>query len=274
MVFSTTPPPDTTPPTVTSTTPAAGATGVATTTTVSAVFSEPVQPRHRDDDATVTLAGPGGPVSPAGVTYDAGSRTATLTPIRAARGVRPRTPRRSRADPTGVKDPAGNALAADRTWSFTTAAAPPAAPSGLTATASRDRGGVGLGGQHRCWGDGVCRVPGHVTERHVHEGERGGGVGLGVGGHVGADGDLVLPGDRGERSGAESGPSAVVSAIWGPRRNRIANPGFETDANADIRPDSWTSSARFTRQAASARSGTWVVGTYATNNPGYTIGQT
>ena len=54
-------------------------------------------------------------------------------------------------------------------------------------------------------------------------------------------------------SGAESAPSAIATAAMA-KANLIANPGFETDANGDGRPDSWTSSTRFTRQAASARS--------------------
>ena len=60
----------------------------------------------------------------------------------------------------------------------------------------------------------------------------------------------------------------------GTKANLIANPGFEIDANGDGRPDSWTSSTRFTRQAASARSGTVGGRHRATNNAGYTIGQT
>ena len=56
---------------------------------------------------------------PANVTYSTSNRTATLTPtIRS----RPQSLYTAKVT-TGVKDLAGNALAADQTWSFTTAAA-------------------------------------------------------------------------------------------------------------------------------------------------------
>jgi hypothetical protein len=74
-------------------------------------------------------------------------------------------------------------------------------------------------------------------------------------------------------SGNEStGPPAVGATMT--TANRIANPGFEIDANNDTRPDSWTSSARFTRSNAVARSGSFAARHFATNNPNYTITQT
>ena len=54
------PPPDTTPPTVTSRTPAAGATGVPTSTSVTATFSEAVDPAS----VSVTLRDPNGTAVP------------------------------------------------------------------------------------------------------------------------------------------------------------------------------------------------------------------
>ena len=61
------------------------------------------------------------------VGYDAATRTATLTP-----GARLATSTTYTATVSGgaggVKDAAGNALAADRTWTFTTAAPPPPPP--------------------------------------------------------------------------------------------------------------------------------------------------
>ena len=76
-------------------------------------------------------------------------------------------------------------------------------------------------------------------------------------------------------AGGESTPSATATADMGTKANLIVNnPGFETDANGDGRPDSWTSSTRFTRQAASARSEGFGGRHRATNNAGYTIGQT
>ncbi len=121
---------DTTAPTVTSKSPAAGATGVSQGTAVTATFSEAM------DAATIT----GTPPSPsqtfelrnasnvlvqATVTYNAGTRTATLTPSASLAGstTYTATVKGGAADPR-VKDLAGNALAANVTWSFTTAAQP------------------------------------------------------------------------------------------------------------------------------------------------------
>jgi hypothetical protein len=73
--------------------------------------------------------------------------------------------------------------------------------------------------------------------------------------------------------GTESAPSAVVDAAMA-KANRIVNPGFEVDANADGRPDSWTSSARFTRTTGSARSETYGGRHNGNNNNNYTVGQT
>jgi hypothetical protein len=115
-------PGDITPPAVTGTTPAAGATGIATSATISAVFGEAL------DSTTVTTAtfrllGPGGVPVPADVRYDGAIPGAVLTPLAPladsttytawlAGGVS--APR--------IADLAGNALAADVQWTFTTAA--------------------------------------------------------------------------------------------------------------------------------------------------------
>jgi hypothetical protein len=53
--------------------------------------------------------------------------------------------------------------------------------------------------------------------------------------------------------------------------NLLANPGFELDANADNRPDSWTSSARFLRSATVVRNGVAAGNLTATTNPTFTI---
>ncbi|MGB7979561.1 MAG: DUF4082 domain-containing protein [Candidatus Nanopelagicales bacterium] len=122
VVFTTSTGPDTTPPTVTSTTPTAGATDVATTAAVSAAFSESLDPASVSS-STFSLTGPGGSQVSATVAYDNATRTATLTP---ASALAPDTQyqatiRGGGTDPR-IKDLAGNALAADKTWTFTTAA--------------------------------------------------------------------------------------------------------------------------------------------------------
>ncbi|RCJ27107.1 hypothetical protein A6770_02815 [Nostoc minutum NIES-26] len=132
VVFTTTAPSDTTPPTVSATTPGSGATGVSVGSSVTATFSEAI------DSATVNtntfqLRGADNVLVAATVTYNTNSRTATLTPSSplTANTAYTATIRGGSTDPR-VKDQAGNALAANFTWSFTTAAAtttPPGASS-------------------------------------------------------------------------------------------------------------------------------------------------
>src|SRR5262245_18644822 len=124
--------PDTTPPSVSSVSPTAGATGVASTTAVTATFSEAM------DAATIgttsfELRNPSNALVAATVVYSAATRTATLTPTAAltATTTYTATVKGGATDPR-VKDAAGNALAANFTWSFTTAAAPPPPPPATT----------------------------------------------------------------------------------------------------------------------------------------------
>ncbi|PYR79672.1 MAG: hypothetical protein DMF87_10675, partial [Acidobacteria bacterium] len=120
-VFIDTLPPDTTPPTVTGMNPAAGAVGIAVGTSVRATFSEAIDP------ATVTtttfeLLDPGLTPVAATVSYDVVTWTAMLTPTAplAAGGTYTARVRGGQAG-ARVTDMRGNALAADVTWSFTTA---------------------------------------------------------------------------------------------------------------------------------------------------------
>jgi methionine-rich copper-binding protein CopC len=104
---------DTTPPTVTSRSPASGATNVSAATTVTATFSEAVQP------ATVVFSLVNGSTPVTGSTaYDAASRTVTFAPGSALAASTSYT-----AKVAGAKDAAGNAML-DVSWSFTTAAPP------------------------------------------------------------------------------------------------------------------------------------------------------
>ena len=116
-------PGDTTPPTVRSTDPGDTATGVGTNSKLVANFSEAVDPATCTN-TTFTVTSASGTVSCAGKTatfvptgaLTAGAHTATLT--------------------TGIKDLAGNALAAT-TWNFTTGAADNTAPT-VTSTDPAD----------------------------------------------------------------------------------------------------------------------------------------
>jgi hypothetical protein len=112
---------DTTPPTVTSVSPANGATGVATASTVSATFSEPMD-ASTIDGSRFQLRDPANNLVPASVSYDAGSQTATLAPTSALANSTVYTAT-VKGGSGGVTDSAGNPLAADYSWSFTTAAA-------------------------------------------------------------------------------------------------------------------------------------------------------
>jgi Domain of unknown function (DUF4082)/Bacterial Ig-like domain/Bacterial Ig domain len=125
VAFNTVPPPDTTPPTVTLVSPADGATGADAGGTVTATFNEAIDPTTVSA-ASFELRTAGGSLVPATAAYDAASRTAALTPNAALVSSATYTAT-VRGGAAGVKDLAGNALASDRTWSFTTAA-PPSCP--------------------------------------------------------------------------------------------------------------------------------------------------
>jgi hypothetical protein len=109
---------DTTPPVVLATLPLDLATAVALSDTASATFSEAMDPLTITT-ATFTLAGPGVTPVTGTVAYNALAKIATYTP--AARFAASTT--YTATITTGAKDVAGNPLAADKVWSFTTAAA-------------------------------------------------------------------------------------------------------------------------------------------------------
>jgi hypothetical protein len=145
--------PDTTKPTVTSRTPAPGATGVATGTTVTGVFSEAVQ------QATISfvLRNPSLSVVPSTTSYNAATRTATLTPSAALAVGTTYT-----ATLSGATDTAGNVMDTV-SWSFTTTASTFSCPCTIwptTATPQKtdpDTSSVELGVKFR------ATVSGYVT---------------------------------------------------------------------------------------------------------------
>jgi hypothetical protein len=117
------PPGDVTPPTVTAVTPPAGATGVARTTQVTATFSEPMNPATITT-STFELRDAGNNPLAADVSYDSAANRALLTPPAAlAVGTQYTATVRGGATDPRVTDLAGNALASNVTWSFTTASA-------------------------------------------------------------------------------------------------------------------------------------------------------
>jgi hypothetical protein len=118
--------PDTTPPAISAVSPADGATAVAIGSSVTATFSEAMDATTVDTGSfTLTRQGATTPVA-AAVTYDPATRTATLRP---STGLDPSSTYTATIT-TAMKDTAGNALATNKSWSFTTGAtAPPPDPT-------------------------------------------------------------------------------------------------------------------------------------------------
>ena len=114
---------DITPPTVLSVVPAIGATGVLTSSNVVITFSEAMDPATIDG-TTITLRDGGGSLVPATVSYNATSQAATLSPLAVLAYETSYTATVLGAPAPNVTDVAGNALAADYVWSFTTEDAP------------------------------------------------------------------------------------------------------------------------------------------------------
>jgi concanavalin A-like lectin/glucanase superfamily protein/Big-like domain-containing protein len=116
------PPADTVPPTVSTISPPANAVNVARLANVTAVFSEPMD-ASTITTSSVELRTAAGALVPTTVSYDATLQRLTMT---AASRLLAGSVYRStiRGGVNGVKDLAGNALAADDTWTFTTIAAP------------------------------------------------------------------------------------------------------------------------------------------------------
>jgi O-glycosyl hydrolase len=106
-------------PTVTAVTPANAATGVVISTPVTAAFSQPMS-SSTITTATFTLTGPGGAAVDGTVAYTATGSVATFTPSASLAY----STQYTASITTGAQDSTGTALAANYTWSFTTAAAP------------------------------------------------------------------------------------------------------------------------------------------------------
>jgi hypothetical protein len=125
---------DTTPPTVVSTLPLANATGVALNTLVTATFSEPMNPLTiTPTPATFTVACPVGTAIAGATGYALIGNVATLTPASALPASTVCTAT-IKGGASGVKDVAGNALAVDNVWTFTTGAAPDITPPTVLST--------------------------------------------------------------------------------------------------------------------------------------------
>jgi hypothetical protein len=111
-------------PTVVSVTPPDLAVGVCLDTTVTATFSEAMNPLTINT-TTFTLTGPGGTAVAGTVTYDGASFVATFTPT----SLLVVSTQYTATITTGAQDLLGNSLASNKIWTFTTAAAP--CPTGV-----------------------------------------------------------------------------------------------------------------------------------------------
>ena len=163
------PGPDTTPPTVTSTSPAANATGVATSTQVVATFSEALDPTTVSTQ-TATLTGAGGTAVAAQVTYDAGTRSVVIQPTST---LSPSTTYTARlaggsTDPR-ITDVAGNALVADKVWSFTTAERGPCDDPANEIVAENCRAG-NPASEWDITGSGDASIQGYATQISTGQG--------------------------------------------------------------------------------------------------------
>ena len=142
---------DTTPPTVTAITPADASTAVCLGKTVSATFSEPMNPASLN--ATTFTVTDGGVAVPGTVSYDAPSQIATFTPTAAAGFAANHSfVVTIVSGASGVKDLAGNPLATNRTWGFATGALACGATAsavnlGLAASFGAFGGGAGVTNQ-------------------------------------------------------------------------------------------------------------------------------
>jgi hypothetical protein len=116
---------DTVAPTVTGRAPASGATGVAVSEKVTATFSESMDPATVTA-ATFELHDAAANKVAATISYDDATGKATLNPSSALHfGTTYTATVQGGASGDRVKDQAGNALAADHSWSFTTEPPPP-----------------------------------------------------------------------------------------------------------------------------------------------------
>ena len=116
---------DTTPPTVVSTNPIDGATGVPVNSTIVTTFSEAMDASTINDSTFTMSNGATGMVS-----YDDTTQTATFTPSANLNYATTYTATIIK----DVKDLAGNPIASDFVWSFTTAPAPDITPPAIVLT--------------------------------------------------------------------------------------------------------------------------------------------
>ncbi|HEY1007273.1 MAG TPA: N,N-dimethylformamidase beta subunit family domain-containing protein, partial [Sphingobacteriaceae bacterium] len=129
VVFETSIGPDTTPPHVLATSPLTGDTGVSPAAAISAIFNEPLDTTTLSG-TTFQLRDSGGNLLNAVVSYQETARTALLTPEEPlAYNSSYTAVIKGQPAAAGIRDRAGNALAGDYTWTFSTGGPPPVPPA-------------------------------------------------------------------------------------------------------------------------------------------------
>ncbi|GJQ35093.1 MAG: hypothetical protein JETCAE01_11030 [Anaerolineaceae bacterium] len=123
VLFAPDTPIDNTPPTITSVSPLNGATNISLGTTVTATFNEAMDPLTLTS-STFELRDASNNLVPASVSYSSATRTATLTPDSPLSLTATYTARVV-GGASGAADAAGNPLAANYNWSFSTLGPPP-----------------------------------------------------------------------------------------------------------------------------------------------------
>jgi hypothetical protein len=124
---------DTTAPSVVFTDPASNATSVALNQKIAATFSKSMDPLTITT-ADLTVTGPGGAALTGTVSYDSPSKVATFTP---SSNLAPNTLYTATVT-TGAKDLAGNALASNFSWTFTSGATADTSAPTVTSTSPSD----------------------------------------------------------------------------------------------------------------------------------------
>jgi Ca2+-binding RTX toxin-like protein len=179
---------DTTAPTVSGVTPADAATGVAASDNVGATFSEDMDPStltastftlHKQDSTTTPVE--------ATVNYDSAAKKATLDPASDLQANTSYTARVTGGS-SGAKDLAGNALAQDYSWTFTTAS-PPAPSCTITGTANAETISGTSADDVICAGGGNDTIKG-LGGNDTLKGEDGGDTLIGGVGNDTLDGGL------------------------------------------------------------------------------------
>jgi LmbE family N-acetylglucosaminyl deacetylase len=144
--------PDTTPPTVSAVTPASGAQNVSLGTSVSATFSESISAASVTGTSFVLREGGGNAVA---ASVSASGSTATLQPSASLQPSTTYTATLSGGS-SGIKDLAGNALAADYTWSFTTVTVDTTPPTSAVAFPADSGSYNSAGWNAGCTPSGIC----------------------------------------------------------------------------------------------------------------------